>query len=78
MGVLEFYHGQPPAPADVIVEVEYLERALAIITRHGMKVLCPVSRTHWGADLFVAAVGHCHIAFFRWADSAESPLPKAA
>jgi hypothetical protein len=78
VGALEFFHGQPPAAADVIVEVEDVQRALDIITRHGMKVLCPVARTHWGADLFVAAIGYCHIAFFRWAEEAEAPVPKAA
>ncbi|HWR15913.1 MAG TPA: hypothetical protein VN577_13885 [Terriglobales bacterium] len=77
-GVLEFYHGQPPAPADVIVEVEDVQRTVEIVRRHRMKVLSEVKRTHWGADLFVCDIGGCHIAFFSWAEQAEAPLPKAA
>jgi hypothetical protein len=78
LGALEFYHGQPPAPADVIVEVADVQHALEVVRRHEMKVLCEVFRTHWNSDMFVAGVGGCHIAFFAPAEAAEQPLPKAA
>ena len=78
LGALEFYHGQPPAPADVIVEVEDVERAVNTVQRHGMRIVAETQRTHWGADLFVALIGGCHIAFFRWPVDAEVPEPKAA
>ena len=78
VGALEFYHGQPPAPADVIVEVEDVARAIETVQRHGMRVVAETQRTHWGADLFVALIGGCHIAFFKWADEGESSEPKAA
>src|SRR3954463_3873016 len=78
LGALEFYHGQPPAPADVIIEVEDVQRALDVVKDHGVNVLSDISRTHWNSDLFVATVGGCHIAFFSWAESSEAPLPKAA
>ncbi len=78
MGALEFYHGQPPAPADVIVEVEDVGRAIETVQRHGMRVVAETHRTHWGADLFVALVCGCHIAFFNWAAERALPEPKAA
>ncbi len=77
-GALEFYHGQPPAPADVIVEVEDVGRAIETVQRHGMRIVAKTQRTHWGADLFVALIGGCHIAFFTWAEEAEGSEPKAA
>src|SRR3954470_21262154 len=48
LGALEFYHGQPPAPADVIVEVEDIAQALEIVQRHGMRIVADCGRTHWG------------------------------
>ncbi len=79
LGAVEFYHGQPPAPADVIVEVEDVERAIEAVQRHGMRIVADKSRTHWGADLFVALIGGCHFAFFRWAEQQTgSPELKAA
>lgn len=78
LGALEFYHGQPPAPADVIVEVADVHRALKMAERHGIRVLAEIRRTHWGSDLFVADVSGCHIAFFSWAEAKEAPLPKVA
>lgn len=77
-GALEFYHGQPPAPADVIVEVEDVVSAMDTVRRHGMRVVAETQRTHWGADLFVALIGGCHVAFFKWAEKAEISEPKAA
>ena len=78
LGALEFYHGQPPAPADVIVEVEDVARAIETVQRHGMRIVAETQRTHWGADLFVALIGGCHIAFFTRAAEAEVSEPKAA
>jgi len=78
LGVLEFYKGQPPAPADVIVEVEDISATLHIVQRHGMRVVAEPSRTHWGAYLFVATIGGCHIAFFRWVEEAQVHELKAA
>lgn len=78
LGVLEFYHGQPPAAAEVIVEVDDVPRTLELVKKHRMKVLADVSRTRWGADLFVAEIGGCHVAFFAWAEAKEELLPKAA
>jgi len=78
VGALEFYHGQPPAPADVIVEVDDVGRAIETVQRHGMRIVAETQRTHWGADLFVALIGGCHIAFFRWAEEDEISEPKAA
>jgi hypothetical protein len=78
LGALEFYHGQPPAAADVIVEVEDVGRAIEIVKRHGMRIVAEPARTHWGADLFVALIGGCHIAFFRWATQANIPETKVA
>ncbi len=78
LGALEFYHGQPPAPADVIVEVADVALAMETVLRHGMRIVADTSRTHWGADLFVALIGGCHIAFFKWADKVELPQTKAA
>jgi hypothetical protein len=78
LGVMEFFHGQPPAAANVIVEVEDVAKAAEIVRRHGMKVLADISRTHWGANLFVASVGGCHVAFFTWAEAKSEPQPKAA
>jgi hypothetical protein len=78
VGALEFYHGQPPAPADVIVEVADVDLARQTAERHGIRVLSDVCRTHWGSDLFVANVSGCHIAFFAWAEAKEAPLPDAA
>jgi hypothetical protein len=79
MGAVEFYHGQPPAPADVIIEVEDVEKAIDIVRRHGIRIIADTARTHWGADLFVALIGGCHIAFFRWAEQAQvAPETKAA
>ena len=78
LGALEFYHGQPPAPAEIIVEVDDVQQALQTLRSHGMKILAEVSRTHWGADMFVARIGGCCIAFFSWAEHAEAPHPKAA
>jgi hypothetical protein len=78
MGALEFYHGQPPAPADVIVEVEDIARAMETVQRHGMRIVAETGRTHWGADLFVALIGGCHIAFFQWAEKTDAPELKAA
>jgi hypothetical protein len=78
VGALEFYHGQPPAPADVIVEVEDIAQASEIVQRHGMSIVAEPARTHWGADLFVALIGGCHIAFFRWGNEANIPGTKAA
>jgi hypothetical protein len=78
LGALEFYHGQSPAPADVIIEVEDVQRALDVVTRHNVNVLCDISRTHWNSDLFVATVGGCRLAFFSWAENSETPLPRAA
>lgn len=78
LGALEFYHGQAPAPADVIIEVENVQRALDVVKQHGVNILSDISRTHWDSDLFVAVVGGCRIAFFSWAESSEAPLPRAA
>jgi hypothetical protein len=78
LGALEFYHGQPPAPAEVIVEVDDVQQALQTLRRHDMKILAEVSRTHWGADMLVTQIGGCCIAFFSWAEQAEAPHPKAA
>ena len=78
VGALEFYHGQPPAPADVIVEVADVQRTLNIAMSHGVRILSEICRTHWGSDLFVADVGGCHIAFFAWAEAKNAPLPAAA
>jgi 4-hydroxyphenylpyruvate dioxygenase-like putative hemolysin len=47
MGALEFYHGQPPAAADVIVEVEDIARAIETVQRHGMRIVAETQRTHW-------------------------------
>ena len=78
LGALEFYHGQPPAPADVIVEVADVDVAQRTAERHGIRILSDISRTHWGSDLFVVDVSGCHIAFFAWAECKEAPLPNAA
>jgi len=78
MGALEFYHGQPPAPADVIVEVADVIQTIEIVQRHGMRIVAEPARTHWGADLFVALIGGCHIAFFCWANEARIPETEAA
>ena len=78
LGALEFYHGQPPAPADVIVEVADVTQVIEIVQRHGMRIVAEPAPTHWGADLFVALIGGCHIAFFHWANEANIPGDKAA
>jgi hypothetical protein len=78
LGALEFYLGQPPAPADVIVEVADVYAVLRTAERHGVRILSGIGRTHWGSDLFVANVSGCHIAFFSWDDEKEAPLPKVA
>jgi hypothetical protein len=78
VGALEFYHGQPPAAADVIVEVADVQATLNTSRRHGIRVLSEICRTHWGSDLFVVDVSGCHIAFFAWADAKEVTIPSAA
>src|SRR3954470_6915024 len=66
LGAIEVIHGTPPAPADVIVEVQNLHGTFARLRELGTDVICEPYDSHWGSRVCVAQVGTKRVAFFQF------------
>jgi hypothetical protein len=66
LGAIELIHGTPPAPADVIVEVQSLESVVARLRETSVEILCDPYDSHWGSRICVARIGAKRVAFFEF------------
>jgi hypothetical protein len=65
-GAIELFQGQAPIEADLLVEVEDVNRALEIARKHQLECSAELDQTHWRSTYFVVAVGERKVAFFQF------------
>ena len=66
MGAIELIHGTPPAPADVIVEVQNLERTVSRLRELAVNGVCDPHHSHWGSRISLVKIGSKRVAFFEF------------
>lgn len=66
LGAIEVIHGTPPAPAELIVEVNDLTAAVTRLRDLGTQIVCEPYDSHWQSRVCVAQVGGRRVAFFEF------------
>jgi hypothetical protein len=66
LGAIEIIHGTPPAPADLIVEVQDLARTFTSLKSLGAEIACEPYDSHWGSRVCIASIGMKRVAFFQF------------
>lgn len=68
LGGLEVIQGEPPARADILVEVLDLDRVRSVVEKHGLTIADAPHDTHWNSRLFVVELPNgFRVAFFEYA-----------
>ena len=66
LGAIEVIHGMPPAPADLIVEVQDLRITYERLRELGAEIVRQPYESHWGSQICVVQVCAKRIAFFEF------------
>ena len=66
LGAIEVIHGTPPAPADLIIEVQNIEITVARLKELAAQLTCEPYDSQWDSRICVARIGNKQVAFFEF------------